>query len=62
MAENEDGLRSLLMKVKVESEKKKEKKTSLKLNIQVTKMRASCSITSWQIDGEIMQTVKTLVS
>ena len=48
MAESEEELKSLLMKVKEESEKK----TGLKLNIQKTKIMASCPITSWQIDGE----------
>src|SRR5574340_285624 len=47
MAENEEELKILLMKVKVESEK-----VGLKLNIQKTKIMASCLITSWQIDGE----------
>ena len=47
MAESEEELKSLLMKVKVESEK-----VSLKLNIQKTKIMASGPITSWQIDGE----------
>ena len=47
MAENEKELKSLLMKVKEESEK-----VGLKLNIQKTKIMASCPITSWQIDGE----------
>ena len=47
MAESEEELKSLLMKVKVESEK-----TGLKLNIQKTKIMASGPITSWQIDGE----------
>ena len=51
MAENED-LKSLLMKVKEESEK-----VGLKLNIQKTKTMASGPITSWQIDGETMETV-----
>ena len=51
MAENEE-LESLLMKVKEESEK-----VGLKLNIQKTKIMASCPITSWQIDGETMETV-----
>ena len=46
-AESEEELKSLLMKVKVESEK-----VGLKLNIQKTKITASCPITSWQIDGE----------
>ena len=52
MAESEDELKSLLMKVKEESEK-----VGLKLNIQKTKIMASGSITSWQIDGEAMETV-----
>ena len=47
MAESEEELKSLLMKVKEESEK-----AGLKLSIQQTKVMASCSITSWQIDGE----------
>ena len=47
MAESEEKLKSLLMKVKVESEK-----VGLKLNIQKTKIMASCPITSWEIDGE----------
>ena len=47
MAENEEELKSLLMKVKEESEK-----AGLKLNIQKTKIMASCPITSWQIDGK----------
>ena len=52
MAESEEELKSLLMKVKEESEK-----ASLKLNIQKTKIMASSPITSWQIDGETMETV-----
>ena len=52
MAESEEVLKSLLMKVKVESEK-----VGLKLNIQKTKIMASGSITSWQIDGETVETV-----
>ena len=52
MAENEEELKSLLMKVKEESEK-----TVLKLNIQKTKIMASGPITSWQTVGEIMETV-----
>ena len=52
MAESEEELKSLLMKVKVESEK-----VGLKLNIQKTKIMASGSITSWQIDGETVETV-----
>ena len=54
-AESEDELKRLLMKVKEESEKKK---TGLKLNIQKMKIMASGSITSWQIDGETMETVR----
>ena len=53
MAKSEEELNSLLMKVKKESEK-----FDLKLNIQKTKMMASCPITSWQIDGETMETVR----
>ena len=53
MAESEEELKSLLMKVKEESEK-----VGLKLNIQKTKIMASSSITSWQIDGETMEKVK----
>ena len=52
MAESEEGLKKLLMKVKEESEK-----VGLKLNIQKTKIMASDPITSWQIDGETMETV-----
>ena len=52
MAESEEELKSLLMKVKEES-----KKTGLRLNIQKTKIKASGSITSWQIDGETVETV-----
>ena len=53
MAESEEELKSLLMKVKEDSEK-----VSLKLNFQETKIRASGPITSWQIDGETMETVR----
>ena len=53
MAESEEELKSLLMKVKVESEK-----VGLKLNIQKTKIMASGPITSWQIDGETTETVR----
>ena len=52
MAESEEELKSLLMKVKVESEK-----VGLKLNIQNTKIMASDPIISWQIDGETVETV-----
>ena len=51
MAESEEELKSLLMKVKEESEK-----TGLKLSIQKTKIMVSSPITSWQIDGETMET------
>ena len=53
MAESEEELKNLLMKVKVGSEK-----VDLKLNIQKTKIMASGLITSWQIQGETMETVK----
>ena len=56
MAESEEELKSLLMKVKEESEK-----FGLKLNIQKTKIMASSPITSWQIDGETMETVRDFV-
>ena len=55
MAESEEELKSLLMKVKEESEK-----VSLKLNIQKTEIMASGPITSWQIDGETVETVETV--
>ena len=55
MVESEEELKSLLMKVKVESEK-----VDLKLNIQKTKIIASSSITSWEIDGETVETVVKL--
>ena len=56
MAESEEELKSLLMKVKEESEK-----VGLKLNIQKTKIMASGLITSWQIDGETMETVTDFI-
>ena len=56
MAESEEELRSLLMKVKEESEK-----VGLKLNIQKTKIMASGPIISWQIDGETMETVTDFI-
>ena len=56
MAENEEELKSLLMKVKEESGK-----ASLKLNIQKTKIIASGPITSWQIDGETVETVTDFI-
>ena len=56
MAENEEELKSLLMKVKVESEK-----VGLKLNIQKTKIMPSCPITSSQIDAETMETVSDFI-
>ena len=57
MAESEEELKRLLIKVKVDSEK-----VSLKLNIQKTKIMASDPITSWQIDGETMETVTDFIS
>ena len=57
MAENEEELKSFLMKVKEESEK-----AGLKLNIQKMKIMASGPITSWQIDGETMETMTDLFS
>ena len=57
MAESEEELKSLLMKVKEESEK-----VGLKLNAQKTRIIASGPITSWQIDGETMETLTTLIS
>ena len=56
MAESEEELRSLLMKVKEESEK-----VGLKLNIQKTKIMASGPITSWEVDGETVKTVSDVI-
>ena len=56
MAESEEELKSLLMKVKEENEK-----VGLKLNIQKTKIIASGSITSWEIDGETVETVSDFI-
>ena len=56
MAESEEELKSLLMKVKEESEK-----VGLKLNIQKSKIMASSPITSWQIDGETVETVTDFI-
>ena len=56
MEEGEEELKSLLMKVKVESEK-----VGLKLNIQKTKIIASDPITSWQIDGKTMETMRDFI-
>ena len=56
MAKSEELLKSLLMKVKEESEK-----VGLKLNIQKTKIMAPSPITSWQIDGETMETVRDFI-
>ena len=56
MAESEEELKSLLMKVKEESEK-----VGLKRNIEKTKIMASGPITSWQVDGETMKTVKDFI-
>ena len=57
MAESEEELKSLLMKVKVESEK-----VVLKLNIQKTKIMASCPITSWEINGVTVETMSDFIS
>ena len=56
MAESKEELKTLLMKVKEESEK-----AGLKLNIQKTKILVSSPITSWQIDGETMETVREFI-
>ena len=56
MAESEEELKSLLMKVKAESEK-----VGLKLNIQKTKIMASSPITSWELDGETVETVADFI-
>ena len=56
MAESEEELKNLLMKVKVESEK-----VGLKLNIQKTKIMASGPITSWEIDGETVETMSDFI-
>ena len=56
MAESKEELKSVLMKVKEESEK-----VGLKLNIQKTKIMASGPITSWQVDGETMETVRDFI-
>ena len=56
LTESEEELKTLLMKVKEESEK-----VGLKLNLQKTKIMASCPITSWQIDGETMETVTDFI-
>ena len=56
MAESKEELNSLLMKVKKDSEK-----VGLKLNIQITKIMASCPITSWEIDGETVETVSDFI-
>ena len=56
MAESEEELKSLLMKVKKESEK-----VSLKLKIEKTKIMASSPITSWEIDGETVETVRDFI-
>ena len=56
MAESEEELNSLLMKVKEESEK-----VDLRLNIQKTKIMASCPITPWEIDGETVETVSDFI-
>ena len=56
MAESEEELKSLLMKVKEEKEK-----AGLQLNIQKTRIMASCSITSWQIDGKTVKTMRNFI-
>ena len=56
MAESVEKLKSLLMKIKEESEK-----VGLKLNIQKTKIMASCPITSWEIDGETVETASDFI-
>ena len=56
MAESEEELKNLLMKMKVESEK-----VGLKLNIQKTKIMASSPITSWEIDGKTLETVSDFI-
>ena len=56
MAESEEELKNILMKVKVESEK-----VGLKLNILITKIMASIPITSWEIDGETLETVSDFI-
>ena len=56
MAESEEELKNLLMKVK-----EKREKAGLKLNIQKTKIMAFCPITSWQIDGETMETMSDFI-
>ena len=56
MAESEEELKNLLMQVKEESEK-----AGLKLNIQTAKIMASCCITSWQIEGEKVETVRDFI-
>ena len=56
MAESEEELKRLLMKIKEESER-----VGLKLNIQKTKIKASSPITSWQIDGETVETVSNFI-
>ena len=56
MQDSEEELKSLLMNVKVESEK-----VGLKLNIQKMKIMASCSLTSWEIDGETVETVSDFI-
>ena len=56
MVESKEEIKSFLMKVREES-----KKAGLQLNVQKTKIMASCPITSWQIDGEIMETVTDFI-
>ena len=61
MAKSEEDLKNLLMKVKVMKVKEESEKVHLKLNIQKTKIMASGPITSWQIDGETVETVADFI-
>ena len=61
MAKSEEELKNLLMKVKEEKVEQESEEVCLKLNIQKTKMMASTTITSWEIDGETMETVRDFI-
>ena len=61
MAESEEELKSLLIKMKEESKKKKKEKPGLNFNVQKTKIVASGPITSWQIDGETVEIVTDFI-
>ena len=61
MADSEEELKSLLMKVLLMKVKEESEETGLKINIQKTKIMASGPITSWQIDGEIMEKVRDFI-